>query len=351
MFESITYETLLKRMLDQVSNNVDKREGSIIYDALAPAAAELKNAYIQLDVILNETFADTASRTYLIKRAAERGIVPYEATQAILKGEFNTDIPIGHRFSLDTLNYTAIEKMETGVYKMQCETAGRIGNSKTGNLIPIDYIKGLTFARLTELLVPGEDEEDTEYLRKRYYDSLDTKAFGGNIQDYKGKVSTISGVGGVKVYPAWNGGGSVKLVLINSEYQKPSSELISIVQTEIDPIQNQGKGLGIAPIGHIVTVEGVKESVIPISTAITYQDGWEWNDVKDYVFETVDQYLTELAQDWADSDTVIVRVSQIETRLLNIPGILDISKTAINGEEKNLVLDADSIPKRGEFAG
>lgn len=99
MFENITYEMLLDRMLDRVPNTIDKREGSIIYDALAPAAVELQQMYIELDVILNETFADTASRTYLIRRAAERGIAPNAATKAVLKGMFNMNIPISSRFS------------------------------------------------------------------------------------------------------------------------------------------------------------------------------------------------------------------------------------------------------------
>ena len=76
MYEAITYEDILQRMLDRVPNTMDKREGSIIYDALAPAAAELQLMYIELDVILTETFADSASREYLILRSAERGIHP-----------------------------------------------------------------------------------------------------------------------------------------------------------------------------------------------------------------------------------------------------------------------------------
>lgn len=87
MYENITYEDILQRMLDRVPNNMDKREGSIIYDALAPAAIELQLMYIELDVIMNESFADTASREYLIKRASERGITPEPATNAILKGD------------------------------------------------------------------------------------------------------------------------------------------------------------------------------------------------------------------------------------------------------------------------
>ena len=105
MYESVTYDLILKRMLDAVPNDVDKREGSIIYDALAPAALELVNMYVQLDNVLNETFADTASREFLIRRASERGITPEPATKAILKGQFNMDIPIGSRFSLEKLNY------------------------------------------------------------------------------------------------------------------------------------------------------------------------------------------------------------------------------------------------------
>ena len=87
-YENITYESILQRMLDRVPNNMDKREGSIIYDALAPAAVELQLMYIEFDTILNETFADTAQRDYLVRRAAERGITPYEATNTILKGEY-----------------------------------------------------------------------------------------------------------------------------------------------------------------------------------------------------------------------------------------------------------------------
>ena len=34
----MTYEELLRAMLDKVPNDVDKREGSVIYDALAPCA-------------------------------------------------------------------------------------------------------------------------------------------------------------------------------------------------------------------------------------------------------------------------------------------------------------------------
>jgi uncharacterized phage protein gp47/JayE len=164
MYENITYESILQRMLDRIPNTFDKREGSVIYDALAPAAVELQNMYIQLDVTLNEAFADTASRPYLIKRCAERNIKPYSATYAIRQGEFNIDVPIGSRYSLNKLNYVVTEKISDGIFKLKCETAGNVGNIESGNLIPIEYIGGLQTAVLTGVLIHGDDEEETEKL-------------------------------------------------------------------------------------------------------------------------------------------------------------------------------------------
>lgn len=351
MYENLTYENILQRMLDRIPNGIDKREGSVIFDALAPAAAELVQMYIEADVILNEAFADTASREYLIKRAAERGVAPKAASYAVVKGIFNMNVPGGSRFSLGSLNYKVTEKIAESQFKLECETAGTEGNRNFGTLIPINYIDGLSYAEVTEILIPGEDEEETEQLRARYFATLDSQAFGGNITDYKEKVNELQGVGGVKVYPVWNGGGTVKLIVINSEYNKPSEELISDIQTRIDPVQNRGNGAGIAPIGHIVTVEGVGVQTVDIETNISYNPGWIWDDLKDYVEKTIDEYFKELSKNWADSANLIVRISQLETRFLNVAGVLDISNTKINGLEQNLVLDKDCIPVRGDVIG
>lgn len=53
----------------------------------------------------------------------------------------------------------AVERIAKGQYKMQCETIGTAGNTLFGTLIPIEYIRGLSQAELTELLIPGEDEK------------------------------------------------------------------------------------------------------------------------------------------------------------------------------------------------
>lgn len=349
MYEDVTYEDILDRMLESVPDNMDKREGSIIYDALAPAALELQLMYIELDVILAESFGDTASREYLIKRAAERGISPYPATYSVLKAEAtpaDIEIELGSRFSLNDLNYIVTEKISDGTYKVQCESFGVVGNKYFGALIPIDYIQGLESIEITELLIPGEDEEDTEDFRKRYFDSFGVKAFGGNVKDYLNKTNEIVGVGSTKVTPIWNGGGTVKLTILNSEFGKASDTLIETVQELIDPTQD-AMGVGLAPIGHIVTIDTAEEIAVNIATKITFREGFSFDRQKSLIENSINEYLLELRKVWADENETVVRISQIELRIMNIDGVLDIEETKINDSESNLILTKYQIPIMG----
>lgn len=352
MYESMTYEIILERMLNRVPNQFDKREGSIIFDALAPAAVELQLMYIEFDVILQETFGDTASREFLIRRAKERGISPYEATYALLQGEFtptNLNIPIGSRFSLNELNYYVKGKISNGIYQLECETIGATGNQYFGELIPINYIEGLETAVLTQVLIPGEDEESTESLRTRYFSSFETKPYGGNKKDYIDKTNAIAGVGSTKVTPIWNGGGTVKLTILDSDFNKASSILVDNVQNEIDP-SNDGKGLGIAPIGHVVTVDTTDEVVINVASTLTFDEGYSFVTLQSQIEDVISNYLLELRMEWANLTTVVVRVAQIETRILAIQGIVDIGNTRINGASANLTLSAYQIPVMGSVS-
>ena len=128
MFEGYTFEYLMESMLSRVPDNLDKREGSIIYDALAPAAAELAQMYIRLDVTRDLTFISTSSERYLDELVGEFGLTRIPSSKAVVKGVFNTDIPLDSRFSGETLNYIAIEKVSEGIFLLECETSGTEGN-------------------------------------------------------------------------------------------------------------------------------------------------------------------------------------------------------------------------------
>lgn len=353
MFEEFTFDNIMNRLLDHVRDDVDKREGSIIYDALAPAALELEMAYIMLEYVLNQGFADTSEREYLILRARERGLVPYNATAAVLKAEFTpTDIDVtGQRFSLGQLNFVVGDAIEgsPGAYQITCETPGADGNKVLGAMIPIEYIDNLQTAKATQVLIPGEDEEDTEDFRARYFNSFGDKGFGGNVQDYIDKVSALDGVGGVRVTPVWKGGRTVLCTIIDAEYNPASATLIKAVQDAIDPKQD-GMGTGIAPIDHVVTIDTPDTVTVNVTLHVELDTGYTWDGVKTSVENAVKDYLLELRQAWKNGKSgqgTVVRISQIETRLLALTGIVDIGETQINGVTGNLTIANNDLPMIG----
>ena len=405
MYEEQDFEEIITRMLSNVDDKFDKREGSIIYDALAPISMELAFFFTCLDMVMNEVFADTASYYYLIKRAAERGLLPKEETQAVLKMEVtptNAAITVGDRFNLNDLNYTVVKAVEdtTGVYQVECETAGIIGNQQLGLLLPLETeneLNDLQTAELTEILIPGKDEEDVEDFRERYFSSFNSEAFGGNQTDYKNKINDIDGVGGCKIIRAWeNGynpsrfiptnavtnwyesvkdtlpdevktwlsavyaaameklltvGGTVKVIIISSEYKKPSDTLVNMVQTTLDPEKNAGDGLGLAPMGHVVNVVGVSNKIINFSATITYSSDYSFAILKDTICQTIDNYFIELSEQWDSENNIIIRTSEFDNRLMKITGIRDISNIKLNNSGSNLTLEKDEIPVRGSVDG
>ena len=351
MFEGQTEQVILMRMLNKIPDDLDKREGSIIYNALAPAAQEVARMYSDMDYFLKCTFASPDMPPELLDlRVAEEGLKREKATYAIKKGYFYNeeneliDIPLNSRFSIEDFNFIAVEKISTGLYKMQCETTGIEGNSITGSLIPIEYIEDLSIATLGELIIPGEDVESNQSLFNRYVEHLNEKPYGGNIADYKINTRAIEGVGTVKVFPIWNGGGTVKIIFLDSDYSIPTTELIDKVQTILDPVQNQGKGFGIAPVGHVVTVNGAKNIDITINTKLLLKRGLTIGQVQEDIKKIINDYFKELRKKWDAEDNTIVRISQIEARILNIEGIADLFNTSINGKEENLSLGPEEVP-------
>lgn len=351
MYEDITYEVILKRMLDRVPQGLDKREGSLIYTALTAAAAEMQVMYIEFDTILNETFADTASRENLIRRAAERGMQPGEATRAVLKAiavPDTVEISIGERFRLGLYYYVVSKNMGGGEYHVTCETAGTSGNRQLGRLIPVLNIPGLATMEMTELLIPGEDDEETEVFRKAYFNSFNEKSFSGNRRDYMDKTNNIPGVGATKITRAWNGESTVKLTILDSNFNRASELLMQTVQETIDPAQT-GSGDGLAPIDHIVTVDTAEEVKIQINSRIEFDNGYTYAALQAQIKDTIEAYLRELRESWQGlgDQGCIIRISQLESRILAIQGISDIGNTRINGASENLELNKYQIPVYG----
>lgn len=90
MYEEMTYENILQQMLDRVTSDVDKREGSVIFDALAPAAYFLADQFFQLGNFIDLVLPDTAVGEYLDRAVSGYGVSRKPANVAVRKIEINS---------------------------------------------------------------------------------------------------------------------------------------------------------------------------------------------------------------------------------------------------------------------
>lgn len=350
MYENKTFETIMEEMLDNVPSDVDKREGSVIYDALAPVAMELAQVYIDLDMLIDETFADSASYYYLIKRAAEHGIFVQEGTPAVLEivvSPAELQIETGTEFNIGELNYTITNSLDEGHYLLTCDTPGTEGNNTTDEVIPMEYIEGLESVEIYGIYTAGTDDEDEESLRERYIESFSAVAFGGNKADYKEKIKSIPGVGACKVFSSIDlnlPAGNVLCLILNSEYGCASQSLVGQVQNIIDPTKN-GSGNGLAPCGHIVNVSSASSKSLSIGIEAEFSSSWD--DVKNTMEEKISEYFLSLSKEWEEQEKILVRRSKIESILLDIEGVEDVLNVTIMGLANNYTVDKDSIPVLG----
>lgn len=374
--QQYTYEYLMGLALSFVPDDRDKRQGSVIYDALAPFCQVLAAGAIELRQFYTQTYAVTATGEDLDNRVAEQGITRFAATYAVRKISVADEegnpvaLPLGARFSTvsntNPVNYTVTAQyVENGItvpgsYEATCEELGVVGNEYSGNLINITFIQGLASATMTSTLVPARDQETDEELRERYFDTLNQKAFGGNIADYRAKVMELAGVGAVQIYPVWNGGGTVKLSIVDPTYGPCSPEFIAFVQKEIDPENAQGEqgtGIGIAPIGHKVTVVTPDEVTINVTANIVLGTNYTLGQVETPIKEAVASYIQSLRQSWADATDLNeyscdVFVSRVSATIVNVPGVSNVTSVTLNGVAQDIELtqtgQIQQLPKLGE---
>lgn len=366
--EAQNYDYWLNLMLDNVPNDIDKREGSIIYDAVAPAAMVSAQQSLSLANILRETYIKTAQGEFLDYRAVEHGTSRYAATNTEVKAKFNDDdgnpvnVEVGDRFASiaeSPIFYTVIKANNDGTAEMQAEEAGTSANSYLGQILPVTPNDNLAWAEITEVTIPARDEENDEHLRARLLNTNSWVAYGGNVADYLDMTSKINDVGATQVYPTWDGPGTVKLVILNNNLMPASSTLVKKVKEEIDPEESTTQGYGLAPIDHRVTVVAPETFEVNIAINVTVADSANIDTIKANIKTSLEEFFKSLRRDWSVIDSVtgrgyklIVYRSKILSRVMTLEGVANATMPQLNGKDEDLQLvfnnTTSQLPVLGE---
>lgn len=328
---------ILNRMMEKVPNDIDKRKNSsLVYHSLSPTSQELSRAYSNMDRYLSYAIASPElPEEFLDLLCKPDGVFRKKSTQAIKQGIFKgkdnnlIDIPLNSRFSINKINYRAIEKIEVGKYKLECEVAGIQGNFQSGELLPIEYIENLGTAILEETINEGTDKETNENLFERWMIKIQTPSTSGNKYHYQNWALEVDGVGKAKVIPRWQGNNTVKVIITNSNSHGASQELIQKVFDYIEDVR---------PIGADVTVVSAVEKQINISVSISISNGYTIDSIREKFIKLSTEYLESIV-----FKIDYISIARIGNLLLQTDGVLDYLELKINNLASNIQLENEEI--------
>lgn len=347
MFEMETKQAILNRLIkyyqEIATENVNKIEGGFTQDTLAANAKEFEKTYAECSLIVDAAFVQTSWGEPLTKLAEQFGIIRKEATKAIatltVTGSYGAIIPKGAIFATaDGKNFLATETTpigESGTVNIeaQAQESGASYNVQAEMIVKIPVsIYGVQSVINVEAAHDGYEEETDDALRERVLFKVRQPATSGNKNHYMLWASEVAGVGGVKVLPLWNGNGTVKVVITNTDNAIASDDLIKQVQEHIEEQ---------APIGATLTVTTPEPLAINISLKITKGIG-----NTDGIKQAVNNYFKKNV-----FNLTYVSLAQVGKTILEDSadtGVQDYDDLMLNDEEENIPLTVEQFPIVGE---
>lgn len=335
MYENITPETLKAQMLENI-DYWSKNEGVMVSTLLAAPAYAIWQWYMNLEAVQYIIFPDENSGPWIDKSANQYGIVRRAGAAATctmtLTGTAGVKVPAGKIFQTpDGVRFaTDADVYLPGSVSATCTEIGMAGNIDEDELtIQGSVTKGLTGWSNTEA-VGGIDDESDASLVGRYYDHLQKPATSGNVYHYEEWAKSVPGVGEVKIFPLWDGPGTVKVVITSQDISVPDE---TIVQACADYIET------VRPIGADVTVAAATGREFAVSATIVREADRSVEDITAEFETALNSYFGSLA--FQNSEIVYTEVGAI---LQGIAGVYDYSNLLVGGGTVNIAVGNIEIP-------
>ena len=339
-------------MLEKAPPGIDTSEGSFFWDTTRPGAIE-KAQLVQftLQNLLQIFFVQTSYGEYLdylgqakamgatrlpatsatgnVKFVGQPGILVKAGTQVATQSSTNAPA-----ITFKTTEEGVINAEGEVVVRAECAEPGTAGNVPAGVIVLMaEPVEGVMAVTNPDPFTGGTDVEDDDSFRERILDARRLPATSGNKHHYKLWAREVPGVGDAKVFPLWDGPGTVKVVIVDGNKRAASPELLDAV---IDHIENQ------RPIGAEVTVASATEKQINITANVSLASGYTIAQVQQLYQEAVVSFFREIAL-----VETYVSYALLGKILLETPGVGDYANLLVNGSATNVLLGEEEVPVLG----
>lgn len=342
-YNNRTASGILKDMLAKTREDIDKRQGSVAYDMLAPASQELEMLGFELEAVYLQAYLDTAVGEELEMLAHHHGIYRKESTYAKgivnVTGREGAQIPAGYRFIAPgdkTFTTDEVATIADGVASVNVTAveAGEAGNIGIGEIYDHERnVAGIDAVTNNEIFTGGVDAEPDDELRERALFKARKPITSGNANHYRLWATDVEGVSTAKVFPTWNGPNTVKVVLVADDGGAPAQP---VVDAAIEHIESE------RPIGATVTVVPIEEVPISVNAKLTLNGDLTVADVQQVLIDAIGAYFL------AQAEAGIVRYTRVGDAVLSVTGVLDYEDLRINDGTSNVILTQEQVAIVGE---
>lgn len=335
------------RMIEAAPSNVNTIEGDIFWDNTRPIAEEIaKFKNIALKNLIYSRFPQTALDEDLDLCGEDDGVSRKSADYAIQKIKFTgaegtiiekgrivctvaTEENTSVEFAIN--EDTSIRESEETTVNAICTVPGAIGNVALGNIkILAKSLDGISSVENIEMVKLGVDKESNENYSSRILEKAQKPITSGNKNHYEAWAKEVTGVGDAKCFPLWNGRGTVKVVIVDTNKKGATTQLIQDTYNYIDSVR--------PVISGTLTVVSATEKAINITANISLATGYTIDNVKENFNLLLDKYLKEIA-----FKVTYISIAKIGNILLSTEGILDYSGLTLNNGTGNLQLADEDI--------
>ena len=348
------FDDILNTLKSYLPTPQSKNEGTFSMFNLRAVAQAMAIQQNDMEIMNNNWSLDTATGVYLDRVADSYGIYRHNAQYAsgsvTFTGSDGAVVPSGTMVQAPDygVQFNVVGNVTltggTGTGTAECTTIGSVGNVPAGTVTVItEQVQGVASVTNAAAFSGGADREEDNNLRLRVYNKIRYPATSGNVYHYQQWATSVQGVGAVKVFPLWDGPGTVKVSILDAGGNPADSDLIQSVQDYIDP--DEGKGGGQAPIGAIVTVTTASPKTVNVSATVELgatSSGIE--AVKAAFTERLQVFFAEKAY---DGETDGVSAALVGRELLDTPGVVDYANLTLNGGTQAVTIGEEEVLQVG----